>query len=290
MNLFAGRGRTLMAAAIVVAGCLGAGCAKKSEQEIVPGTIDTFSVISDTPPISYDTLADIIENMNHDIDIPFIPKCEPSGRVEAIYAQPFVYRNLKRTDIGNVSNITGLFCENDKCYLRPARISFSDGVDECTNIPTLTLKSNALFLFLSFIDHNEDSIQSISLGKDLNDDRGETMPPNKKFAFELGNVMYELNAVGEKINDDEQDVENYSLLFSIKGTIGSDTLVSIKRIRYAVVKLLFIGDLDSDGKPDIILDAPLNYENNNILLFLSSTAKKGKHLKCEGQKINYFDC
>ncbi|GBU22103.1 hypothetical protein R80B4_02008 [Fibrobacteres bacterium R8-0-B4] len=53
MNLFAGRGRTLMtaaatAAAVVAAGGVGAGCGKKAGQETATETIDTISIISDT--------------------------------------------------------------------------------------------------------------------------------------------------------------------------------------------------------------------------------------------------
>jgi hypothetical protein len=54
--------------------------------------------------------------------------------------------------------------------------------------------------------------------------------------------------------------------------------------------LLFIGDLDGDGKPDIILDAPSDYENKKIFLFLSSTAKDGKYLRCEAWKFDDLSC
>ncbi len=57
MNLFARQVRTLMtaatAAAVVAAGGMGAGCAKKSGQETVPEIIDTLSI-----HITYDTLTD----------------------------------------------------------------------------------------------------------------------------------------------------------------------------------------------------------------------------------------
>jgi hypothetical protein len=66
--------------------------------------------------------------------------------------------------------------------------------------------------------------------------------------------------------------------------------VNIPKIEGTSVELLFIGDLDGDGKPDIILNAPSNYENRIIMVFLSSTAKEGDFLKCETQKSDWFDC
>jgi len=67
-------------------------------------------------------------------------------------------------------------------------------------------------------------------------------------------------------------------------------IVNIPHIRYTYVRLLFIGDLDGDGEPDIILDAPGDYEELNIMVFLSSTAKKGEYLRLEALLNAQFDC
>jgi hypothetical protein len=245
----------------------------------IADTVATVAITTDTT-----------ENKGQRDDVSETSKCNPSGRVEAIYAQPFTYREMKRKDIRNADSLTGLFCGKDGCYLKHAKISFVDGFNECAGVSTLTLKSNAMFLFSKFIDYNTDKIQYVSLGKDVNCERCKIMLPNKKFTFAFGDTTYELKAFGKTTGGDDWTVENYSLVYSIMGAENKQTIVRIPHINYTVVRLWFIGDLDGDGKPDIILDAPSDYEEEIIMLFLSSTAKDGEYLRCEDINSNQFDC
>lgn len=207
---------------------------------------------------------------------------EPSGRIQAIYEPNLGYRELNRIEIPNINNFIGLFYKDGLYYLKPEKISFADSYSECTGDSTLSLVSEARFLFLNFIDYNKNQIQSIL-------SEGKEMLPNEKFTFDFGNKQYELEAFGEKgIN--EYNVIKYSLVYSIKGMTGKQTIVNIPKIEETSVQLLFIGDLDGDGNPDIILNAPSNYENRIIMVFLSSTAKRGDYLRCEAQKSDWFDC
>jgi len=54
--------------------------------------------------------------------------------------------------------------------------------------------------------------------------------------------------------------------------------------------LYWVGDLDSDGKPDFYLSL---YENDNVsavFLFLSSKAENGKLIKAVASFVSYADC
>jgi len=209
--------------------------------------------------------------------------CEPSGWVDAIYEANWSYRKIKRGDIYNTYNIIGLFCENNVCYLKPTNISFLDGENECSGDATLTFISEAKFLFSNSINYNKNNFQSVI-------SEVKPMLPGEKFVFTFEDQIYELESFGERLNSDGYDVKNYLLVYSTAGAASKQTIVSIPTIEYTSVKLLFIGDLDGDGKPDIILDAPSNYENKNIILFLSSTANDDEYLRCEACTSDWFDC
>ncbi len=83
MNLFARQVRTLMtaatAAAVVAAGGMGAGCAKKLGREAVPETLDTFSVISDTTPVSHNTIPFAYDTLSVINDTIFIEMVRVDG-------------------------------------------------------------------------------------------------------------------------------------------------------------------------------------------------------------------
>jgi hypothetical protein len=131
-------------------------------------------------------------------------KCESSGRVEAIYETNLMfmsYLEMNRNDIRDTSNITGLFCENDGCYLKHASVSFLDEYDKCVEMAMLTLVSEAKFLFSNFIDYNKNKIQPVL-------SEIKHMLPGEKFSFEFGNEIYELEAFGKKLDDDGYNVEN----------------------------------------------------------------------------------
>ena len=211
---------------------------------------------------------------------------EYTGRIKAVYKSNWGYREMKRTDIPKNGILTGLFYENDAYYLKREKIVLKDEEDNgCGGGPTVALLSKAEFLFLNFTGYNKNKIPAVHLAKD-----GKAAPPNKKITFDFGNRQYELTAFGETEKGDDSYVTNYSLVYSIKGAAGKQVIVNIPHIRYTYVRLLFIGDLDGDGEPDIILDAPGDYEELNIMVFLSSTAKKGEYLRLEALLNAQFDC
>ena len=273
---------------IIVLGLLvlfSASCENNSAKTATKNTHDSVVVTKNN--VKIDSLKTKISQNENPNDAMFASNVnivyEPSGRIQAVYQSNWGYREMSRTEIPSTSNIIGLFCvENNAYYLKQTKITFKDDVDDCSGDATLSLVSEAKFLFLNFTNYNKNKIQSILL-------KDREMLPNEKFTFDFGSKQYELEAFGEK-GIDEYNVKNYSLVYSIKGMTRKQTIVNIPKIEGTSVQLLFIGDLDGDGKPDIILNAPSNYENQIIMVFLSSTAKKGDYLRCEAQKSDWFDC
>ena len=87
----------------------------------------------------------------------------------------------------------------------------------------------------------------------------------------------------------EDKVEDYKLYISAEN--GPETLLMEQNsFNDTFVELLFIGDLDRDGKPDFVFSANRDYEEDRVVLYLSSRAKAGK----AGEKVSeiavQFDC
>lgn len=86
-----------------------------------------------------------------------------------------------------------------------------------------------------------------------------------------------------------QEVEDYKLYLSING--GAEVLfLQQASFDQTFMEFRFIGDLDRDGKLDFILSANSNYEEERVLLFLSSDSKEGKGLRQVAEIAVQFDC
>ncbi|MDR1811557.1 MAG: hypothetical protein LBQ87_01905 [Candidatus Fibromonas sp.] len=279
--------------AIVIAIAVIACDDKEAKDKQAPATAVPDTSATDT------TAASVANTPEADCDTDETVKInyEPSGRIQGIYSANWGYREMERSEIPDTSNLVGLFRENDAYYLKPEKIVFNDNdgkEDNCGGGPVLALMSEAKFLFLNFTDYNKDKIQAISFGK-VKVEGGEIegwklLLLNEKFTFDFGNVQYEFEALGEVDKERDDWIRNFSLVYSIKGSANKQMIVNIPQAEGVEFRLLFIGDLDGDGKPDIILDAPKNYEHTDIMLFLSSTAKEGEYLRREAHKEAWFDC
>jgi hypothetical protein len=180
----------------------------------------------------------------------------------------------------------GLFAENEKFYLKPTIVDFEEGINDCTLDSTITLApkdDHCIFLFSYFTGYNTVPIEAVEGGKAIE------MTPGKSFHFKYNynDIDYILQADGEI---DGSNINNYTLSFCKTDCQTEQILVAYELIESTVVQILFIGDLDGDGEPDIILDAPTNYENKRIMLFLFSTKQENELLHLETEKFDWFDC
>ena len=194
------------------------------------------------------------------------------------------YRGYSSSDFEKDFKFTGLFEENGMFYIKPVEVSFSVDIVDCTGDSALgfwTFDYDCIFLFLDFEGYNDAPIESINQGKEI------TMSVNEQFNFTCNKTNYTLQADGEI---EDSDTKNYTLTLSKIGCETKQILVAHEYINSTEVEILFIGDLDGDSEPDIILNAPDNYENRWIMLFLSSTKQEKELLHLEAEDFNWFDC
>ena len=175
------------------------------------------------------------------------------------------------------SEFIGLFVENGKFHLRPTIVDlvelYHDG-HQAVYQYLLSRDENSLFLFSYFIGYNPNPIEAVNGG------RGIAIMPGDTFNFTYNGISYTFQADGEM--DWRSNISNYTLSFSKTGCQTKQILVSHAFTEDGYAIILFIGDLDGDGKPDIILNGTHHYEFSNIMLFLSSTAEDGNLLRLEG--------
>ena len=204
--------------------------------------------------------------------------------VEGIFEPGWGYRGYSISDIESDIKFTGLFAENNVFYLKPIEVGFAEDIVECTGDSALIFiidEDNCLFLFPHFTGYNEAPIEAINQGERIG------MSPNTQFNFTYNQINYTLQADGEMENS---NIENYTLTFFRTDCRTKQIIVELDYIQSTEVEILFIGDLDGDGEPDIILNAPNNYENRDIMLFLSSSKQEKELLHLEAEKFDWFDC
>lgn len=127
------------------------------------------------------------------------------------------------------------------------------------------------------------------------------LQPGEKIDFTLNNQKYTLRgegiapqkdkvymAPGFSIGYSTESVINYKLYLSTNDR--EQLLLSIPTFNDTFVQILFIGDLDEDGKPDFIFDTSRDYEERRVLLFLSAPAEDNEIVKAIDEANTQFDC
>jgi hypothetical protein len=123
------------------------------------------------------------------------------------------------------------------------------------------------------------------------------MPPGKSLHFQTKNYNFLIRAT-DQVSEitGAQHHSDYTLVLRSQhksgGKVQESLLSYIPWFDDAMVTVLYVGDLDADGLPDIIIDNPYKYTETNScgVLFLSSKAKtKGQvvpvSLETQGNKI-----
>ncbi|WP_291878970.1 hypothetical protein [Chryseobacterium sp.] len=203
-------------------------------------------------------------------------------------------------DFGKENEVNGLakdwldlYQKDGNFYLGKADYTVSSGYSECSGDSTKVIhsKNNSLLL----IGHSRLTLGEIKTVKIVKN----KIWPTEKLKFRFGNEEYTLRAEGkvlssEKVHTDEgeelyQNVKDYKLYLSASN--APETLfLQEESFNDTFVELLFIGDLDKDGKPDFIFGANRDYEEERVILYLSSQAKKGKLIKKAAEIAIQFDC
>ena len=187
-----------------------------------------------------------------------------------------------------------LYEEKDNYFLDKADYSITNGTDECTKSQTKTIKTRRKTLLL--IDNSILKKGKVDIVRDLKN----TIWPEEEFVFVFKGKTFSLKAEGKILNTEQitdvdgiaktwHEVSDYKLYLKSENS-DEELIINEPSFNDTFVKLLFVGDIDNDGQPDFIFDAPRDYEENRVLLFLSSDAMDGKIVPKSAEISIQFDC
>ena len=112
--------------------------------------------------------------------------------------------------------------------------------------------------------------------------------PKEDFDFEFLGTKYKLSATGEKKKEHADSnwwvVSDYKLYLTtfVDGKEVTTLLTAKRNFDDQMIKIVFAGDLDGDGKLDLILDTANHYNVSSLTLYLSKSADKNKVIKPVG--------
>lgn len=191
-------------------------------------------------------------------------------------------------------NWTDLYEKNGKFYLGKADFKLENGYDECAGDSTKIINSSTkTLLYMDLPELKLGEIKSLKIDKNK-------IWPKEKITLVFNGIEYFLRAEGEVlasqkvINDGGneeifQNVKNYKLYISTKNT-PEKLLLQEASFNDTFVELLFAGDIDGDGKLDFIFGANRDYEEERVILFLSSKASSENSVKKVAEIAVQFDC
>jgi len=139
--------------------------------------------------------------------------------------------------------------------------------------PCLLLWSDIDFLF-------EHDIEEIEI-------ESKKLMPEETVAFTYYSVQYELFAYGEE--GEYGNIENYTLSITRNdgGYNSAQSIASHDFFDDTMVEILFIGDIDGDDIPDLIIDDSHKYSYSKPVLFLSRLGNEAKIFVKVGERAFY---
>lgn len=178
-------------------------------------------------------------------------------------------------------------------FLQRSDFKVERGFSECVGDSTKTIIPNdKTLIFLESNALKPGKINTIAITR-------KKIWPNEKYTFVFNSVSYTLRATGdvkktENVYTDDglevfKVVENYRLYLSENG-MNEQPILHENGFNDTFVELKLIGDIDRDGKPDLVFRTDRDYEENRMLIFLSGSALKGKIIKKATEAVVQFDC
>lgn len=234
-----------------------------------------------------------VQSDNKPADPELNPTEETTEHVKILL--PKEYRDLgKENEVNELTNNwLDLYQKNGKYYVGKADYAITRGYSECSGDSTRIINSkNNTIVLIGNSRLTMGEVKTVKIEKNK-------IWPKEKLKFHFGNEEYTLRAEGkvlssEKVHTDEgeelyQNVKDYKLYLSANDAPES-LFLEEESFNDTFVELLFIGDIDRDGKPDFIFGANRDYEEDRVILYLSSQAKKGKLIKKAAEIAIQFDC
>jgi len=181
-----------------------------------------------------------------------------------------------------------LYKRDHKYYLTNPIFTKKRSYNECTGDSLNCLSSSKetiLFIKRPSIKNDISKINSINIPKDV-------IWSGEEFSFEFNNQNYTLKASGNFPNLNTVNHHDFKKDYTLTIQSGGKSEIMFQQNIFedTVPKIIFIGDIDGDNKPDIIIDSPRNYEESRKILFLSSDAKDNKLIEKSAEMSFGFSC
>ncbi|MFB9077230.1 hypothetical protein ACFFLS_02675 [Flavobacterium procerum] len=116
----------------------------------------------------------------------------------------------------------------------------------------------------------------------------EYIYPKENLEFQFLGSQYKLYATGEKKKENPDSdwwvVTDYKLYLKtiINGKEVVELLAAKESFEDRMIRIIFAGDIDGDGKLDLIIDTSSHYNTSSLTLYLSKSADKHKIIKPVG--------
>ncbi|MBZ4036664.1 hypothetical protein K6T82_17980 [Flavobacterium sp. 17A] len=116
----------------------------------------------------------------------------------------------------------------------------------------------------------------------------ERIYPEENVDFKFLGNQYKLFATGKKRKESPESdwwfVSDYKLYLTtfVNGKETTELLTAKKSFDEQMIKIIFAGDLDGDGKLDLIIDTASHYNVSSLTLYLSKTGETNSIIKPVG--------
>ena len=189
---------------------------------------------------------------------------------------PFNYRLCNPDTIIN-RNWVELYKDGKDYYVGKARYAIERREDMCSStIPTYLAEKRNTILFVNQLPIKKGKVKIA----DIAFSDSTYLEPGSVRNFTFAGKHYKLEAKAQG----ESQLKNYTLL------LNGERIVREARVDAASFALLFAGDLDGDGKLDLVLSLPTDYEELRVALFLSSCAPPGLQMGKVAEIEDDFSC
>lgn len=191
-------------------------------------------------------------------------------------------------------NWIDLYEEKGEYYLGKTDFKIEKGFDECSGDSLKSISpKNKTIIFMNDPGLRTGKLKSVKIKK-------HKVWPKEKSTYIFNGINYVFRAEGKVISDFKTDpdvdgeevfknVANYKLYLTI-GNNAEKLLLAEDSFQDTFVDLLFAGDIDGDGKLDFVFGANRNYEEERVILFLSSKAENEEAVKKVSEIAVQFDC
>ena len=259
------------------------GCGRAAENVVtLPPTDHAVSIAEDEIPSEKETEAYVTYETDT-LNLSAEPDTPLKLLLEGTFHKSEVWQHAEKRNWLSVSY------EGGRYILRPAQINVNtvydpvfdsdkavNGKKMISGREVVSLDSSTVFLITGLSNFTAGQLDTAAFDKSI-------LPANKSLTYTFKGKRYQISAYGDSTqqHNAEYRYQNYGWKVSgvKKGKKIEQLLAEDKYFDDSIYMLLWAGDLDRDGIPDLLLDVSNHYNVSKIALFLSSKAEKGKLYK-----------